>query len=72
MAENLISFSGGGSFCSAKKKGQRLAFKTGSKTGWSGNLTVDLIRDSTPQGMNGEFSIVSSVKNGALEIVSEG
>jgi hypothetical protein len=35
------------------------------------NLTVDLIRDSTPQGMNGKFSIVSGVKNDALKIVSK-
>jgi hypothetical protein len=60
-------------FYSAKKgKAKASIGKLRGHNGSSRNLTVDLVRDSTPQSMNGEFTIVSIVLNDAPEKVSKG
>jgi hypothetical protein len=71
MAEKLVSLSEEAHSVGRRKERQRSAFENWDETERSGNLTVDLIRDSTPQGVNGEFPVVSSGNNDALEIVSK-
>jgi hypothetical protein len=43
--------------------------ETGSKQTGTWDITVDLICNGPPEGMNDEFSVVSSVKNNPLEVI---